>query len=84
MGRKNARRRLNRLLKSLDREDRDRLINYAKRLSDGEQTAKGTDGSESLVPNDHTPSYTAAVDEGEYQRRRQDAGRSDVPDDMTP
>jgi len=67
---KTERRRLNRLLKSLDREDRDRLIDYAKRLSDGgtEETSKDansgvwTTADEKRHENrsSHVPSYTEA------------------------
>lgn len=84
MGRKTARRRLNRLLNDLDDDGREQLLEYAKRLSGAEQTAKGAGAAESLVPNDGTPSYTAAADPDEYNRRRQKSKRGDVPDDMTP
>jgi len=84
MGDKSTRRRLNRLLNDLDTDGREQLLEYAKRLSDADRTAKGASGNESLVPNDGTPSYTAAFSESEYNRRRQKAERENFPNDMTP
>jgi len=83
MPRTTAERRLNSIVKNLDGEDKQQVLDLAERLADG-RTAKSHDSAESLVPNDNTPSYTAATDPEEYEARKRKGNRNDHPDDKTP
>lgn len=66
MVRKPTAKRLTRLFKRLDDDDREQVIQHAERLADSD-TSKSP---ESLVEGDTRPSYMAAVDEDAYEQKK--------------
>jgi len=60
---------LTRVFKNLSDEDRERVIDYAERLSKG--SGGSTGGRESLADGRKGPSYVAAADTDEYDKRAQ-------------
>lgn len=82
MARQTTRKDLTRLFKQLDEDDRERVLDYARRLADGSGTSDGP--RKSLAKGSNGPSYLAAADENRYEHLKEEYENNRRPTDMAP